>query len=198
MVPVPPAVAAGARHHDLGPARYRPPVDAAVADPFRPPAQPWAAGNRGIEYRAAPGAPVVAIGPGRVAFVGPVAGRTVVSVVHPDGLRSSYVGLAVASVSVGQKVAAGEPIGSAAGPLHLGVRRGSRYLDPAGLWGRAIAGGRPILVPDHPARPRWPPAAPLGSAAGGAPAPSTPPILRQAARLWWAPGTDPPSWPWGG
>ncbi|MEZ5138666.1 MAG: hypothetical protein R2711_07815 [Acidimicrobiales bacterium] len=30
---------------------YRPPTDGAVLDPFRPPPQPWLAGNRGIEYR---------------------------------------------------------------------------------------------------------------------------------------------------
>src|SRR4051812_10589266 len=35
--------------------RYRPPVVAAVADPFRPPPQPWLAGNRGIEYATVPG-----------------------------------------------------------------------------------------------------------------------------------------------
>src|SRR3989442_1538808 len=34
---------------------YRPPVDAPVADPFRPPGQQWGSGNRGLEYAARPG-----------------------------------------------------------------------------------------------------------------------------------------------
>ena len=33
---------------------YRPPVDAPVVDPFRPPAERWSAGNRGVEYATDP------------------------------------------------------------------------------------------------------------------------------------------------
>lgn len=130
--------------------RYRPPVSAPVADPFRPPPQPWMAGNRGIEYATEPGTIVRAIGPGSVSFAGTVAGRRIVTVAHPDGLRSSYVGLATVTVDRGDRVAGGDVVGRSTDRLHLGVRRGSTYLDPARLWGEPVGGGRPILVPDRP------------------------------------------------
>ena len=131
----------------MGSTGYRPPVDRPVTDPFRAPAGPYGAGNRGLEYATAPGDVAGAIGPGVVAFAGPVAGRMVVSVVHPDGLRSSLTGLASVSVTVGQLVRTGDALGLAGSVLHLGVRDGDRYLDPASLF----ASARPrhaILVPD--------------------------------------------------
>jgi murein DD-endopeptidase MepM/ murein hydrolase activator NlpD len=135
---------------ELRPGRgaYRPPTDAPVLDPFRPPPEPWLPGNRGIEYGTSPGAPVAAIGPGRVAFAGPVAGRLVVTVDHPDGLRSSYTGLGEIAVGRGAVVAAGQVVGTAGGPFHLGVRRGDTYLDPALLWGTSAGEGRVFLVPN--------------------------------------------------
>lgn len=129
-----------------------------MADPFRPPPEPWLAGNRGIEYATELGQPVGAIGPGRVVFAGSVAGRLVVTLAHPDGLRSSYVGLAGVAVARSQVVHAGQVVGLAGGPLHLGVRRGRTYLDPASLWGTRVGEGHPILVPDAgtgPALPSW-------------------------------------------
>ena len=119
-----------------------------MVDPFRPPPEPWLAGNRGLEYATAPGTLVRAIGPGRVAFAGPVAGRLVVTVNHPDGLRSSYTWLAAINVAEGDRVDGGDPIGVAGTGLHLGVRRGDTYIDPAGLWGTVVGGGRVVLVPD--------------------------------------------------
>jgi murein DD-endopeptidase MepM/ murein hydrolase activator NlpD len=135
------------------PPTFQPPVDGQVVDPFRPPPEPWMAGNRGIEYATVAGTPVRAIGPGVVAFAGPVAGRLVVTVRHPDGLRSSYTGLATIEVRTGARVKSGEAVGRAADRLHLGVRRGTTYLDPASLWGRPVGGGRVVLVPDRPGRP---------------------------------------------
>lgn len=124
--------------------RYSPPVDAPVVDPFRLPLGHYGPGNRGLEYRTAPGSPVRAIGDGRVAFAGSVAGRLVVSIDHPDGLRSSLVGLAVVAVRVGQRVSRADVVGSAGATLHLGVRRDGRYLDPATLFARR---GPARLVP---------------------------------------------------
>jgi murein DD-endopeptidase MepM/ murein hydrolase activator NlpD len=136
---------------DLPPSRtYRPPTDAPVLDPFRPPPEPWLPGNRGIEYATPVGAAIGAIGPGIVAFAGPVAGRLVVTIDHPDGLRSSYVGLARIDVRRRQVVAAGEQVGVVVGPFHLGVRRGTTYLDPASLWGQPVRGGHAVLVPVPP------------------------------------------------
>jgi murein DD-endopeptidase MepM/ murein hydrolase activator NlpD len=124
-------------------APYRPPVDAPVVDGFRLPAGPFGAGNRGLEYDTEPGTPVRAIGAGRVVFAGPVAGQLHVTVLHPDGLRSSYSYLAEVVVTAGVTVAGGQVVGRAAERLHLGVRSGDRYLDPASLF--AVEGVR--LVP---------------------------------------------------
>ena len=137
--PAPPAPA--------GTTGYRPPVDRPVTDPFRAPPGPYGSGNRGLEYATAPGDVAGAIGAGVVAFAGPVAGRLVVSVVHPDGLRSSLTGLAVVTVTVGQLVRAGDPLGLTGLLLHLGVRDGERYVDPALLFG-PIRPRHAILVPD--------------------------------------------------
>lgn len=119
--------------------RFSPPVDAPVADPFRPPSGPYGPGNRGIEYATAPGTPVRAIGSGTVAFAGPVAGRGVVSVDHPSGLRSTYTGLATVVVAAGDPVAEGQLLGYTSAHLHLGLRDGRRYLDPALFFGGAPA-----------------------------------------------------------
>jgi murein DD-endopeptidase MepM/ murein hydrolase activator NlpD len=124
--------------------RYEPPVDAVVVDPFRLPLGHYGPGNRGLEYRTVPGTPVRSIGDGRVAFAGLVAGRLVVSIDHPDGLRSSLVGLGAISVRAGQRVSMGDVVGSAGPTLHLGVRRNGRYLDPSTLFARR---GPARLVP---------------------------------------------------
>jgi len=53
---------------------YRPPVDAPVVDPFRPPPEDWNSGNRGLEYATVPGTPVTAAAAGQVVFAGQVGG----------------------------------------------------------------------------------------------------------------------------
>src|SRR5699024_8715176 len=81
---------------------------------------------------------------GTVRFSGSVAGRGVVSVLHADGLVSTYEpvhGL----VEAGTRVGAGEVLGTLesdstashceGGCLHLGARRGGIYLDPLPLLG---------------------------------------------------------------
>lgn len=145
---------------------YRPPTDAPVLDPFRPPPEPWLPGNRGIEYATSAGATLVAIGPGVVAFAGPVAGRLVVSILHPDGLRSALTGVAAVDVDVGDRVWAGAPVAVAGERTHLGVRRGEAYLDPASLWGTVAGGGSVHLVPAGAPAPSAPPRSTPGGAAG--------------------------------
>jgi murein DD-endopeptidase MepM/ murein hydrolase activator NlpD len=127
------------------PGTYAPPVDRAVRDPFRLPNGPYGPGNRGLEYDTASGDPVRAIGAGRVAFAGPVAGRLVVSVVHPDGRRSSLTGLASLRVSAGQLVARGTVVGTSGVALHLGLREADRYVDPAPFL--SAPRRRAVLVP---------------------------------------------------
>lgn len=132
LIGPPPAPASAAL---VGPPPYRPPVDGPVIDPFRPPPGPYAAGNRGLEYATTPGAPVVAAGAGEVVFAGAVAGALHVTVLHPDGLRTSSSFLAAVVVARGQHVEAGEVIGIAGDRLHLGVRDpAGTYLDPALLF----------------------------------------------------------------
>jgi murein DD-endopeptidase MepM/ murein hydrolase activator NlpD len=125
LVPPPPPAAGST---------YTPPVDAPVVDGFRLPDGPYGAGNRGLEYATAPGDVVRAIGDGLVVFAGPVGGSDAVTVLHPDGLRSSYSYLADISVDLGQHVVRGEALGRAGETFHLGVRSGGTYLDPATLF----------------------------------------------------------------
>jgi murein DD-endopeptidase MepM/ murein hydrolase activator NlpD len=131
---------------------YRPPVDGPVIDHFRPPACQWCPGNRGIDYATAPGAPVRASAAGVVAFAGAIGAERFVVVDHADGLRTTYAFLAAITVAVGQRVAQGDVVGTAAASLHFGVRRGDVYLDPELL----LAGDevRARLVPSDGAPPR--------------------------------------------
>jgi murein DD-endopeptidase MepM/ murein hydrolase activator NlpD len=115
--------------------------DAAVTRAFDELPHRYAAGHRGVDLAGSPGAAVVAAGDGVVAFAGMVAGRSVVSVDHPGGLRTTYEPVD-ASVGAGQAVARGSPLGAlvaghagcpVAACLHWGVRRGETYLDPMSL-----------------------------------------------------------------
>ncbi len=126
--------------------RYVFPVDVPVIDFFRPPAGPYGPGNRGWEFATVGGESVRAVGAGVVAFAGPVAGRGVVSIEHPDGLRSSLTGMARIDVTSGDLVAAGDPIGTARAGLHLGFRRGGQYIDPADVY-RLEVHARLVPVP---------------------------------------------------
>jgi murein DD-endopeptidase MepM/ murein hydrolase activator NlpD len=158
LLVVAPSRSAGAVPHqsESGRPEYRPPVERPVADPFRLPSGPYGPGNRGLEYATAGGEVARAIGPGVVAFAGPVAGRLVVSVEHPDGLRSTLTGLRSVAVRPRERVVTGSPLGRAGPALHLGVRRGRTYLDPATLFGRSVRPRRAVLVPVPAAPgPRW-------------------------------------------
>lgn len=132
-------------------AHYRPPVDAPVRDPFREPKSAYGPGNRGLTYDLAPGTPVQAAGPGEVVFAGWVAGTQHVTVLHGDGLRTSYSFLEAISVRRGDPVRAGDVVGRAGPDFHFGVRDGDRYLDPASLFGRVEI--RVRLVPHDEAAP---------------------------------------------
>lgn len=140
--------------------RYRPPVVAPIIDPFRPPATPYGPGNRGIEYATVPGASVRAAADGLVVFAGAVAGGLHVTIRHLDGIRTTYSFLATIRVRQGQAVRGGDVVGLAAAMLHVGARRGDTYIDPASLWGRALAPPEVHLVPlDGHGEPSAPPTA---------------------------------------
>jgi murein DD-endopeptidase MepM/ murein hydrolase activator NlpD len=122
---------------------------------FEPPVHAWDAGHRGVDLLGSPGEPVLAIGAGTVRFAGPLAGRGVVVVDH-GALRSTYEPV-TAAVHRGDVVHAGEVIGLLQMPfshcapevcLHLGLRRGSLYLDPLDLLGPRPVRLKPLTAAD--------------------------------------------------
>ena len=124
---------------------YKPPVDGPIVDPYRPPPEPWSAGNRGIDYAPAPGTPVKAAADGEVTFAGQVGGDLHVVILHADGVRTSYSFLDSIAVHRGDKVRQGQVIGTSGEDLHFGARVGDDYIDP-----RTLFDGPPqvFLVPD--------------------------------------------------
>jgi murein DD-endopeptidase MepM/ murein hydrolase activator NlpD len=120
---------------------------------FDPPSTQFGAGHLGVDLRAHPAATVQAAAAGVVDFAGPVAGRGVVVLSHPDGIRTEYEPVRPL-VRVGARVRAGEPIGVVVGHhrgcpgscLHWGARRGDTYLDPLSLLQPL---GPVVLLPDR-------------------------------------------------
>lgn len=134
-----------------GPVVYTPPVEAPVVDDFRPPAGRYGSGNRGLTYDLAPGTAVRAAADGTVTFAGTVANSQHVTIEHADGLRSSYSFLTSIGVVRGQRIDAGDVVGTAASGFHFGVRDGQTYLDPADLFAGLEV--RVRLVGSHPPAP---------------------------------------------
>ena len=166
---------------------FLPPVDGPVDRPFEPPAKPWGPGHRGIDYRVPPGTSVRSAGDGVVAFAGGVAGGLVVSVDHPEDLRTSYAYLARVEVSTGQRLRRGEVVGLSGGTgpghgrevVHFGVRRHGRYVDPAAFVPFVPVRVRLAPVDGGPPAPCWPEGEPAG---GGYTPPSTRPPGREFTR----------------
>lgn len=115
----------------------------AVLRAFDPPEQPWLSGHRGVDLKVKQGTPIRAVDHGTVVAAGTVVDRGVVSVRHPNGIRSTYEPL-VTEVHVGEVVAAGQQIGvlqahppgspHSPGSLHLGAKLDSNtYVDPLSL-----------------------------------------------------------------
>ena len=110
---------------------YRAPSDAPIVDRFRPPPERWMAGNRGVDFGTDAGDGIRAAADGKVVFAGPVAGALHVTLLHDDGLRTSYSFLASIDVVVGARVRRGDVIAHSDGPFHFGVRTpDGTYLDP--------------------------------------------------------------------
>lgn len=140
--------AAAARGAEVRPAQavdgraaiYTPPIAGPlhVLRPFEPPPTPYAAGHRGVDLAAPLGGAVLAAADGRITFAGRVAGRGVVVIMHPDGIRTEYEPV-TPLVAAGQVVVRGQPVARLSGQhdrwppgrcLHWGARRGDTYLDP--------------------------------------------------------------------
>lgn len=123
------------------PVSPRPPVTRG----FDAPSPNWNRGHRGVDLAGAPNQPIYAAGPGTVVFAGILAGRPVVSLAHPGGLRTSYERVQTA-VRPGQTVAGGQLLGTllaghpgcpVAACLHWGAMWGpasnADYVNPLGL-----------------------------------------------------------------
>ena len=136
-------------------ARWLPPLQTqfVVTGPYVPPPHPYAAGHRGIDLRASPGASVVAPSDGTVSFAGNVAGRGVISV-RVDGSTVVSIEPVVSGLGEGDGVRAGEVLGTVGTGghcvgndgsvecIHLGVRVDDTYLNPLRYFF-----GRPKLLP---------------------------------------------------
>lgn len=124
-----------------------------IVTPYRPPAEVWSAGHRGIDIGALAGAVVIAPEAGTVHYAGIVAGRPVLSLEHADGLLSSFEPV-VATVARGDHVERGQPIGvldpghcQPAACLHLGARLDGGYVSPLDYLGLPP---RAVLLPTRP------------------------------------------------
>jgi len=158
---------------------YRWPVAGGVARGFEAPATSYGPGHRGVDLPVTAGQPVHPMADGLVVFAGSVAGTTWLTVLHDDGVRTSYGPLEpLVHARQGTWVIASEPLGRARGDahgtdglLHVGARIGERYIDPASLVASAprrvatlVGAGqrevpqgsgvtRPVLVPGTPPSP---------------------------------------------
>jgi murein DD-endopeptidase MepM/ murein hydrolase activator NlpD len=138
----PPAAAPTALPATSAVVSYAAPVTpVTVVRPFEAPPGPYSAGHRGADLATSPDDVVTAAGLGRVRFAGPVAGRGVVVIEHPDGILTEYEPV-LPTVSAGDPVSRGQPIGrvhgghgacAPSGCLHWGARRGGQYFDPMTL-----------------------------------------------------------------
>ncbi len=122
-----------------------------VARRFAAAVTAYGRGHRGVDLVPVADGAVRAVAAGTVTYVGVVAGRGTVTVLHAGGLRSTYEPVR-AGVVLGERVERGEVIGSLSGPshcdpeatcLHLGALRGDMYVDPM----RLILGGPAVLLP---------------------------------------------------
>ncbi|TDE88286.1 M23 family metallopeptidase [Occultella glacieicola] len=136
--PDPARAAVGAYDWPLAP-------EPAVLRPFSEPEQVWSPGHRGVDLAGLPGQDVLAAADGVIAFAGRVVDRDVVSIDHPDGVRTTYEPVTT-TLTVGAVVTRGDVVGRLsagdAGPhcgpatwcLHWGARTApQRYLDPLTL-----------------------------------------------------------------
>jgi murein DD-endopeptidase MepM/ murein hydrolase activator NlpD len=139
----------------LAPTCYRPPVEAAIVDPFRAPACTFCPGNRGLEYRPPSGTSVVAAADGVVRFSGVVADVRYVVVEQHDGRTATYGRLAAAQVGIGSALRAGDVVGTTTDRFYFGLREGDQYIDPAPFLGSLRYRHR--LVPIDGSGPRPPP-----------------------------------------
>lgn len=124
-----------------------------VLTPASIPERNWQRGHRGVDLALGVGDDVLAAGDGTVAFAGAVAGTPSVSLIHPDGLRTTYTPV-FARVAEGDEVVAGETIGTLAPAArgHAGLHWGALsapdvYLNPLSLLKQPVIRLKPVDAP---------------------------------------------------
>lgn len=103
----------------------------------------------GVDFKAAYGQSVSAVEAGRVTFAGEQGGYGLTVVVdHGGGVATRYAHLSQLSVTAGEEIAGGQPIGRvgssgrSTGPhLHFEVVRNGQQIDPVGAAQRVAAAG---------------------------------------------------------
>lgn len=107
---------------------------------FAPPSVRWGTGHRGVDVALEVGSDVLAAGDGVVIYAGKLNDRSVISIEHADGIRTTYEPVSP-SVSKGDTVKAGQVIGTLDSGhcphqscLHWGAKRSKdTYIDPLSL-----------------------------------------------------------------
>ncbi len=115
------------------------PAGPAVTRGYDPPEKRWQSGHRGVDLQAVAGQEITASADGEVYFAGVIAGRPSTSIMHADGIRTTYQPVR-ALVAKGDPIRQGEVIGILEEPaefnetgLHWGALRGKDYLNPLDL-----------------------------------------------------------------
>lgn len=142
-----PLVASAQHQTQFLPVTYAAPMHTAVVDPFRPPAHIGAEGNRGLEYGDSEDQVVSAAAEGLVWFAGSVAGTNAITLVHADGVLTTYTNLKEVWVTEDVLVSQHAGIGVAQAGFHFGARRAEHYLDPQILLDTSGVHYTPRLVP---------------------------------------------------
>lgn len=105
---------------------------------FDPPAVPWGSGHRGVDLDVAIGSTVLAPADGTVIYAGMLVDRQVISILHRDGVRSTFEPVEPVVVK-GQEVGQGDIVatvmeGHHPGALHWGAKLGPKqYVDPLSM-----------------------------------------------------------------
>ncbi len=107
------------------------PVDGPVVQRFVAPACQRCSGHRGVTIASSPGVSVRAVLPGDITFAGEVAGNTYVVQQVAPGVKVTYGWLGLTEgLAQGDMVNQGQVLGMAGARTYLGVRVGSRYVEP--------------------------------------------------------------------
>jgi murein DD-endopeptidase MepM/ murein hydrolase activator NlpD len=117
-----------------------PTISLRVLRGFSAPLNRYGAGHLGVDLSVPSDGSIRAAGAGIVSFSGPVAGRGVVVIAHPDGIKTEYEPVR-SLVHIGQPVVEGQTIAQLSGAhagcagrcLHWGARRDGVYFNPLSL-----------------------------------------------------------------